>query len=149
MNKRQRRILVNFAVVIAVTIAAVIGMVELKNWINRSEAMRAMEHLERVVDSYRQKNGSVPPESYVDGLKKSLEGQIRLGDLHYRARWIKYNSPPGEILAYVIKKYRSLFFHSGAIVLRLDGHVQWMDKKEFEELLAGQQSPMEIEMTPK
>ena len=43
MNKQQKRILANFAVVMVITVAAVIGMVELKNWVNRSEAMRAME----------------------------------------------------------------------------------------------------------
>jgi type II secretory pathway pseudopilin PulG len=149
MNKQQKRILVNFAVVTAVTIAAVLGMVELKNWVNRSEAMRAMEQLERAVSDYKQKNGSVPPQSYVDGLKESLEGQVRLGNLRYRARWIKFGSPPDEILAYVIKDYHSLFFRPGAIVLRFDGRVQWMGKREFEKLLAAQQSQMEIEMTPK
>lgn len=149
MNKQQRWILTNFAVVMAVTVAAVIAMLELKNWVNYSEAMRAMEHLGRVVEDYRHKNGSVPPESYIDGVKNSLEGQARLSNLHYRARWIKVDSPPDEILAYVTRGYRSLFFRPGAIVLRLDGRVQWMDKKSFEKLLASQQSPMEIELTPK
>jgi len=72
-------------------------MVELKNWVNRSEAMRAMEHLGSLIASYRQKNGSVPPQSYVDAMKKSLEGQARLGNLQYRARWIEFNSPPDTI----------------------------------------------------
>ena len=141
MNKQQKQMLANFAVVIAVTIGASAGMVELKNWVNRSEAMRAMEQLGRVVGDYRQKNGSVPPESYVDGIKESLEGQVRLGNLHYRARWIEFDSPPDTILAYVIKDYHSLFFRPGAIVLRLDGRVQWMGKKQFEQILASQQSP--------
>jgi hypothetical protein len=149
MNKQQRWILINFTVVTVVTVVAVVGMVELKNWINRSEAMRAMEQLGRVVGDYRRKNGSVPPESYVDGIKNSLEGQARIGNLHYRARWIKVDSPPDEILAYVTREHHSLFFRPGAIVLRLDGRVQWMDKKTFEKLLASQQSQMEIEMTPK
>jgi hypothetical protein len=141
--------LVNLAVVIVVTIGAAAGMVELKNWVNRSEAMRAMEQLGRVVGDYRQKNGSVPPESYVDEVRESLEGQIRLGNLRYRARWIEFNSPPDTILAYVLKDYHSLFSHPGTIVLWLDGRVQWMDKERFETLLARQQSQMEIEMTSK
>jgi hypothetical protein len=149
MNKQQRRILVNFAVVMVVTVAAAVGMVELKNWVNRSEAMRAMERLGRVVNDYKQKNGFVPPESYVDGLKKSLEGQARLGNLHYRALFIEFNSPPDEILAYAINKYRSLFFRPGAIVLRLDGRVQRMDKEDFNKLPARQQSVIEAEMAPK
>lgn len=149
MNKKQKQILANFAIVIAVTIAMVSGMVEMKNGVNRSEATRAMEQLGRIVDDYRQKHGSIPPESYAESIKASLKGQVRLGNLRYRSRWIQFDSPPETILAYVTKNYRSLFFRPGAIVLRLDGRVEWMDKKEFETLLASQQSVLEREMTPK
>lgn len=149
MNKKQKQILANFAVVIVVTAMAVVGMIELKNQVNRSEAMRAMEQLGRIVGDYNQKNGSIPPESYVDGIKKSLEGQVRLGNLQYRARWIKFDSPPDTILAYVTKDYHSLFFRPGAIVLRIDGLIEWKDKKEFNKLLDNQQSVTEREMTPK
>ncbi len=123
-------------------------MVELKNWVNRSEAMRAMEHLGSLIASYRQKNGSVPPQSYVDAMKKSLEGQARLGNLQYRARWIEFNSPPDTILAYARKNYRSLLLHPGTVVLRFDGRVEWLDSHEFEPLLAGQQSQIEKDMAP-
>jgi hypothetical protein len=148
MTKKQKQILTNFAVVIVVTIAAVIGMVEMKNGVNRSEAMRAMEQLGRIVGDYKQKNGSIPPESYAESIKVSLEGQVRLGFLQYRARWINFDSPPDTILAYVKKNYHSLFFRHGAIVLRLDGRVEWMDKREFEKLLESQQSALERELTP-
>ena len=147
MNKKQKQILANFAIVIAVTIAMVSGMVEMKNGVNRSEAMRAMEQLGRTVDDYRQKHGSIPPESYAESIKASLEGQVRLGNLQYRSRWIQFDSPPETILAYVTKNYHSLFFRPGVIVLRLDGRAEWMDKKEFETLLASQQSVLEREMT--
>ena len=149
MNKLQKRILANFVVVLLVTVTAVVGMVELKNMVNRSEAMRAMESLGQVVGDYKQKNGSVPPESYVDGIIKSLEGQLRLGDLRYRAQWIAFDSPPDTILAYARKDYRSLFSRPGAVVLRFDGRIEWMDKASFDKLIAGQQTPMELEMTPK
>jgi len=149
MNKLQKRILANFAVVMVVTATAVVGMVELKNLVNRSEAMRAMESLGRVVSDYKQKNGSIPPESHVDGIIKSLEGQLRLGNLRYRAQWIAFDSPPDTILAYARKNYRSLFSRPGVIVLRLDGRIEWMDKASFDKLIAGQQTPMELEMTPK
>jgi hypothetical protein len=149
MNKRQKWVLTNFGIVTTITILAVAGMVEMKNWVNRSEAMRAMEQLGQHVGNYRHKYGYVPPESYVDGLKETLEGQVRLGDLHYRARWIKFDSPPDEILAYVEKRYHSLFSRPGAIVLLLDGRVQWMDKANFAKLLASQQDPMELKLTPK
>jgi len=148
MNKLQKRILMNFTGVIVVTIVAVLGMVEAKNWVNRSEAMRGMENLGRVVAEYKRKDGSVPPESYIDRVKESLEGQVRLGNLYYRARWIEVDSPSDEILAYATRNYHSLFFRPGAIVLLLDGRVKWMDKPAFDKLLAGQQSQMEIDMTP-
>ena len=149
MTKLQKRILANFVAVLLITATAVVGMVELKNIVNRSEAMRAMESLGRVVGDYKQKNGSVPPESYVDGITKSLEGQLRLGNLCYRAQWIAFDSPPNTILAYTREDYRSLFSSPGAIVLRLDGRIEWMDKASFDKLIAGQQTPLELEMTPK
>ena len=149
MNKKQKWVLTNFALVILITAAAVLGMIELKNWVNRSEAMRAMEQLQQTVAAYKQKNGSVSPESYVDGIIKTFAGEPRLGDLYYRAQWIAFDSPPNTILAYVIKNYRSLFSHPGAIVLRFDGRIEWMDKASFDKLIAGQQTPMELEMTPK
>jgi hypothetical protein len=139
----------NFAVVMVITVAAVVGMVELKNQVNRSEAMRAMESLGQVVSDYKQKNDSIPPESHVDGIIESLEGQLRLGNLCYRAQWITFDSPPDTILAYARKNYRSLFFRPGAIVLRFDGRTEWMDKASFDKLIASQQTPMELEMTPK
>ena len=149
MNKPQKQILANFVVVLLVTVTAVVGMVELKNMVNRSEAMRAMEQLQKAVTEYRGKNGSVPPETYVDGIIKTFAGVPRLGDLHYRAQWIAFDSPPDTILAYAIKNYRSLFSHPGAIVLRFDGRIEWMDKASFDKLIAGQQTPMELEVTPK
>jgi len=64
-------------------------------------------------------------------------------------RWIKFDSPPDTILAYTRVDYRSLFSRPGAIVLRFDGRIEWMDKASFDKLLAGQQTPLELEMTPK
>jgi hypothetical protein len=147
MNKQQRRILVNFAVVIAVVIAVSVGMYELGKWNNRSEAIRVMKNLGQIVSDYKQKHGSVPPEFYVEGIKKSLGGHVRLGTLHYRAQWIQFDSPPDEILAYVIKD-RSIFLGPGAIVLRLDGRVEWMDKVDFDKLPIRQQSVVKTEMAP-
>jgi len=149
MTKLQKRILANFVVVMVITGTAVVGMVELKNLVNRSEAMRAMESLGRVVSDYKQKNGSIPPEAYIDGLKQSFEGQLRLGHLHYRAQWIQFGSPSDTILAYVIKDDHSLFSHPGAIVLRLDGRIEWIDRGYFDKLPIRRQSAIENEMAPK
>jgi len=149
MNKLQKWILVNFAFVILITAAAVVGMIELKNWVNRSEATRGIEQLQKAVTAYRQKNGSVPPESYVDNIIKTFEGQPRLGNPIYRARWITFDSSPDTILAYVRENTHSLFFRPGAIVLRYNGRVEWMDKTSFDKLITSQQTPLELEMMPK
>ena len=146
MNRRQKAILIEFIAVMVVTLIAVVAMINFKDWVNRSEALRAMEHLGREVLKYRQRYGSVPPESYVDSIKEKWEGYARLGKLRYRARWVDFESTPDEILAYTEKNYHSLLLSRGFIVLRLDGRVEWMGKKEFETLLAQQQSSMEIQM---
>lgn len=148
MNKRQKWAVTNFALVMLITAAAVLGMVELKNWVNRSEAIRAMEQLQKAVAEYRAKNGSVPPESYVDGIIKTFTGESRLGVLNYRARWITIDSPPQTVLAYVNKNYHSFFSHTGVIVLRYDGRIEWMDKASFDKVLSPQQTKIELEMMP-
>jgi hypothetical protein len=149
MNKKQRWVVTNFIFVVLITAASVVGMIEMKNWVNRSEAIRAIEQLEQTVAAYKQKNGSLPPESYVDGIIETFAGQPRLGNLNYRARWIGFDSPPDTILAFVRKQYHSMFYHPGAIVLRLDGRIEWMDKADFDKLIASQRTPLELEMTPK
>jgi hypothetical protein len=146
MNKRQKAILVKFITVIVITVVAVAAMINFKDWVNRSEAMRAMEQLGQIVLQYQKKHGSVPPESYVDRIRERLQGNVRLGKLYYRALWIDFDSPPDTILAYTKKKYRSLFLNDGFIVLRLNGNVEWMGEREFEASLAQHQSPMEIQM---
>jgi hypothetical protein len=148
MNRRQKWVLTNFALVVLITAAVVIGMIELKNWVNLSESKRVFEQLWQAVETYKQKNGSLPPESYIDNLKTSFEGQMRLGNLNYRARWIGFDSSPDTVLAYVRKNYHSFLFHPGAIVLRLDGRIQRMDKAAFDKLIKAQQTPLEIETTP-
>lgn len=149
MNRRQKAILTDFAIVIVITAAAVVAMINLRSWINRSEAMRAMEHLGRRVLQYRKNYGSIPPESYVDSIKEELEGHARLGEINYRAQWIDFESTPDEILAYTERPRRLWLFSKGYVVLRLDGRVEWMDKQELEALLSQQQSPIEIEMLRK
>ncbi len=149
MNRRQKAILINVISVITITSIAVVAMINLKDWVNRSEAMLAMEDLGKLVLQYRNENGSVPPQSYVDNIKTNLKGHVRLGDLQYRALWIDFDSTPDDVLAYVEKKYRSFVLSNGFIVLRLDGRVEWMQKQQLDILLARQQSRMEIEILPK
>ena len=135
--------------VIVITGIAVLAMINFKDWVNHSEAIRAMEVLGQKVLKYREKHGSVPPESYVNEIRGDLPGHVRLGELKYRALWIDFESTADEILAYTERNYHSLLLSDGFIVLRLDGRVQWIDKKEFEKLLAQQQSLAEIEMLRK
>jgi len=149
MNKHQKVILIKFTTVIVVTAIAVVAMINVKDWINRSEAMRAMEHLGQRVLDYRQAYHSVPPESYVTNIKETLEGHVRLGNLQYRAQWIDFESTPEEILAYAEQKYPSSLLDDGFVVLRLSGRVEWLGKQEFEKVLARQQSQKEIEILQK
>ena len=146
MNRRQKNLVLRLTMVIIVTATAVVAMTNLKDWVNRSEAMRATRQLGRRLVQYRKERGFVPSESFVDRIRDDLEGGIRLGKMDYRALWINMDSGDDEILAYSARNYPGSFLDDGFIVLRLDGRVDWMGKKEFEELLAKQQSRAEIEM---
>ena len=146
MNRRQKNLVLRLTMVIIVTATAVVAMTNLKDWVNRSEAMRATRQLGRRLVQYRKGRGFVPSESFVDRIRDYLEGGIRLGKMDYRALWINMDSGDDEILAYSARNYPGSFLDDGFIVLRLDGRVDWMGKKEFEELLAKQQSRAEIEM---
>jgi hypothetical protein len=145
ITKRQKVVIIDVAVVLVVTAVVVVAMANFKDYVNRSEATRAMQHLGEVVLQYRENHGQVPPESYIDDIKEQLHGYARLGTLHYRGRWIDIESKPDEILAYTVKNYHSLIVHSGVVVLRFDGKVEWMKKEEFDKLLARQQSPTELD----
>jgi len=143
MNKSQKAILINFVTVIVITTVAIIGMINLKAYVNHSEAARAMTQLGERIMQYRKDYGVVPPQSYVDRIKEQLQGYIRLGELQYRAQWIDFDSTGDEILAYAEQRYTSLFLKNGFLVLRLDGRVHWMDTQSFETLLQTQIKPGE------
>jgi len=145
MNKRQKTILIDFVTIIIITAIAVTAMIDFKNWVNRSEVMRATQQLGQIIAEYRKEHGSIPPESYVNNIKEDLEGHVRIGTLNYRARWIDFGCPPDEILAYVEREYHSLFLGHGFVVLRMDGSVAWMNKQKFESLLARQRKPAEVQ----
>ena len=146
MNKRQKSLVIELAIVVGATAIVVIGMVNLKDWVNRSEAVRAMEQLGRAIGQYRESNGSLPPQSYIENIKPSLEGYVRLGQLQYRGLWIDLESTGDDILAYTLKRYGSSFIDDGYVVLRLDGTVEWLVEEEFEAILAKQQSQHELRM---
>ena len=146
MNKRQKTLLTESLLVVAATAAAVAGMIHLKDYVNRSEAMHAMTQLgERVLD-YRKTYGSLPPESFVESVKGELEGAVRIGSVRYRALWIGPDASNDTILAYSQKRHPSSFLKDGYVVLRLSGTVEWMPTRQFAALFASQRNPTEPEL---
>ena len=143
MNKRQKTILAELITGIVITILAVIAMINFKDWVNRSQAIRAMEQLGQDVLKHRKEHGLVPSKAYVDEIKRELEGGARLGNLQYRALWIDPASTPDEVLAYTKREYPSSLLNDGFIVLRLDGTVKRMSKEQFDTLLPEQQRQKE------
>ena len=121
----------------------IVGFANIKNGINRSESIRAMNLLSKEILGYREKYGSLPNETYVDDFIDKT-GIFRIGPLQYRAMWIEYGSEPNNtILAYTQKNFRG-FVKPGYVVLWLGGKVEWIDKKHFETILAEQQNKIEI-----
>jgi hypothetical protein len=154
VKRRQKTILRDFVTVMVITAIAVVAMMIFKDFVNRSEAMQVMGHLGQVIKQYRDEHGSVPPKTWVDRQRENLPGNIKLGNLQYRARWVTFESTPDEFLAYTEANY-NLLVGKGYIVLRLsavlrdDGYPEWIGRKEFKTLLAQLQSPEEIQMLQK
>jgi hypothetical protein len=146
MNKRQKKIIRDILTVLVVTIIAVVAMINFKDWVNRSEATRAMEHLGQIVMKYRQDHGAVPGQSFVDSIVDDLPGRARIGIMVYRAQWIGFESEPEDILAYTKRDALSPFLEDGYVVLRLSGEVEWIKEDDFLVLLAQQQTQDELEM---
>ncbi len=146
MNRRQKTMLVEVATVLVITLIAVVGMINFKDYVNRSEAMNAMQEIGKLVLEYQEQTGRVPAESLVRGEMDRIRGAVRLG-LQYRGLWIDFETEPNDILAYAKKRYPASLLDDGYIVLQLDGTVAWMETEEFEALLAEQQGEVEIEMT--
>jgi hypothetical protein len=146
VNKRQKALLTESIIIIVITAAAVVAMINLKQWVSRTEAIQVMEQLGQVVLQYRKENGSLPSGDDVKGIQEKLQEEVRLDRLQYRAQWIDVDSVPDEILAYTEKRFRASLLNDGYVVLRLDGRVEWMSKEEFQKLLAQQRrlSPQDL-----
>lgn len=144
MNIRQKKLVSNSIVVLVFTVAMVATFANIKNVINRSEAMRATELVGQEILRYRKASGSLPPEHYVKEYINEI-GAVRISDFYYRAPWIEFGSEPNStILAYSEKNYRG-FVKAGSIVLWLNGKVEWMNKKQFKQALATQQKQQELQ----
>lgn len=147
MDKRQRAIVFEVVTVLVVTLIAVVAMINFKDYINRSEAIGAMEQVGRIVAEYRRQHKRVPSESLVKAEMANIKGALRLPGMVYRGLWIDLEAEPNDILAYAEKNYPASLLDDGYVVLRFDANVLWMNVEEFEALLAEQQSEVEIEMT--
>jgi hypothetical protein len=131
VKSRQKALLTESLLVLAATAGAVVGMMHLKDYVNRSEALRAMDQLGRRILEYRQRYGSLPPESFLDSIKGDLEGAVRMGNVKYRALYIGPGAPADTILAYSERRYPSSFLGDGYVVLHLSGGVEWVPAPQF------------------
>lgn len=148
MEHRQKKILAQSAFVIVITVMVTFLMANVKDLINRSEAMKGMEHLGEKILEYKVDNGSRPSEFLLEDFYKQIPNMARLGKVNYRAIWIEPDADEeAEILAYIKKQYRSLFMNDGYIVLFCNGTVEWKSLRDFEDLLDSQQDTMEKSMT--
>ena len=135
MNRRQKRLIVEASLVVSLTALAVVAMVNLKDWINRREALLAMKQLSEKIQAYKQTYGTVPPEQTVLLWTDSVSGRARLGKLTCRNDPVTVEVDPNAILAYTQQRYRSLLVHDGYIVVRVNGSVAWMTPPEFQTAL--------------
>jgi len=146
MNNRQKHLIINLISIVTITTVFVIIMMNVKDMLNKSESMTAMNQIGREIIKHRKLNNSLPPEHVIQQNRPNIAGSARLGTLHYRAMWIGYDADDNTILAYTKKNYRSFFLKSGYVVLKLDGSVEWINEREFEELFKDQKSPTEPDM---
>jgi len=148
VNKRQKALLTESIIIIVMTAAAVVAMINLKQWVSRSETIQVMEQLGQVVLQYRKEHGSLPSGDDVKSIQEKLQEEVRLNKLQYRAQWIEVDSAPDEILAYTEKRFRVSLLSDGYVVIRLDGRVEWMGKEKFQKLLGQQRrlSPQDLQI---
>ena len=148
MDKRQKSILAESITVIIITVVAVVGLVNFKDYVNRSETLQAMRVVGAGIIAFQEKNGMLPQEGYIEQLREEIKkgeikGGVRMGNLQYRGLFIEPHSEPNEILLYSKKEYSSSFLDDGYAVLFLDGTVKWMDVDKFNDLLSHQQTDYE------
>lgn len=131
---RKKRLLIDVAVVLVITTAVVMGIFHVKDYINRRDALLAVEQLGEKILAYRATEGTLPPKETVEALKEQVSGRSRLGRLTYRGSWITPESEPDALLAFFTQQnYNSLIVSDGYIALRLDGTVQWLTTQQFNE----------------
>jgi hypothetical protein len=140
----QKRLMINLATTAVIIAVFIFAFANFKDYVNKTEAIRAFNQLGQKILDYRKQHGTLPSESAIAGLKEEIEGSVRIGKIYYRAQWISIDSPPQTIVAYAEKKYSS-FIESGFVVLLLDGQVQYLPVEQFKEVLEKQQTMAEAE----
>ena len=148
MNKAQKKLIKNLIGTVVVIVVFIFGFGNFKDYVNKSEAIRAFRQLGQEVLKYRKETGQLPSEATIANLKEQLEGSARVGTIDYRAQYISIDSPPDTIVAYTEKEYQWLI-KSGFVVLLLDGRVLYLVPKEFNDLLKKQQTAFEVEQMQK
>ncbi len=144
MRQKQKKMIINLVFVLMSTFILAGVVAGIKDFFNRTEALKAMDIMGQKILEYRNKHFSLPPKTWArNQLEKS--GYIRLGKFVYRAQWITADDPPDTILAYSQKNYMPIV-GDGAVVLTLQGEACWMENTEFEKLLKKQQKPAEMQM---
>ncbi len=116
MNKRQRQLLVRFCIVMALTIALIVGLSQYRNVVNKSEAIRSMNILSIEIAKYNLYHGELPSSSYISDIIARY-GLLRVGPVECRSQWIEPGSGPETILLFSKKNYNSLFVKSGYIYI--------------------------------
>jgi hypothetical protein len=144
MNKAQKRLILNVLGTLVIIVVFIFAFANFKDYVNKTETIRAFNQLGEKVLEYRKRNGILPNESVIDDIKKQIEGSVRIGNIYYRAQWISIDSPPETIVAYAEKKYNT-FIESGYVLLRLDGEVEYLPVKEFKKILDKQETMAEAE----
>ena len=135
MNKRQRALLLESVIVLGAAVVVLLVLLNLKDWTNRREALRAMAYIAAQIQAYQQTHGSLPPSEHLDRVRATAPGRKRLGKLEYRIQDIEANSPDTALLAYAKQTYHSLLVRNGYIVIHLNGQVSWMTAAQFQSQL--------------
>ena len=52
MNRRQRALLLECLIVLGVVLISIVLLINLKDWTNRREALRAMGHISQRIEAY-------------------------------------------------------------------------------------------------
>jgi len=145
MNRKEKSFLKHAAVVIALTTAAILALMYIKDRINRFEAKRVMELVARPIVTYSDTHLTLPPQSFVEDLLENLQGYARGTSIKYRGHWVEFDGPPDQIVAYNFTPCPHSFLPDGYTVLRLDGTITFMDAETFKSVLARQQTQAELD----